>query len=196
MKKISRVCALALLLAGSLALADAYDDAVNAFKAAGQSASFFSHSYGYAVFPTVGKAGFGVGAAHGTGKVYAHGKYIGDTSVTQVSAGLQIGAEAYREIIFFKDKRALDEFKSGNFELGAGISATVIASSASASTGTQGSTAGASHQLDATTAGAWHKGVAVFTITKGGAMAAAAVEGQKFSYKPSQVASASESESR
>src|SRR3974390_811854 len=109
MKTISRVCALALLLVGSVALANDYTDAINAFKAAGQSASFFPNSYGYAVFPTVGKAGFGIGAAHGKGKVYAQDKYIGDTSVTQVSAGLQIGAEAYREIIFFKDKRSLDE---------------------------------------------------------------------------------------
>ncbi len=197
MRTMSRICMLTLLLAGGVALADSYDDAISAFMAAGQSGSYFEKSYGYAVFPTVGKAGFGVGAAHGKGKVYEKGKYIGDTSVTQLSAGLQIGAQAYSEILFFKDKRALDEFKSGNFEVGADMGVTVITASASAGTGTQGSTAGASgSHKEAVTAGGWHKGIAIFAITKGGAMAAAAVQGQKFSYKPSELASSSESEQR
>jgi len=37
---------------------------------------------------------------------------------------------------------------------------------------------------DATTAGKYHKGMAVFTIVKGGAMYEMSVAGQKFSYKP------------
>ena len=35
--------------------------------------------------------------------------------MTQVSVGFQAGGQAYSEIIFFKDKRALQEFTSGNF---------------------------------------------------------------------------------
>jgi hypothetical protein len=37
---------------------------------------------------------------------------------------------------------------------------------------------------DAKTAGKYYKGVAVFTIVKGGAMYQATVAGQKFSYHP------------
>ena len=71
-----------------------YDDTIKVFKNAGESGDFFSKSYGYAVFPTIGKAGFGIGGAHGTGKVYTKGKYVGDTSMTQVTIGLQLGGQA------------------------------------------------------------------------------------------------------
>jgi len=37
---------------------------------------------------------------------------------------------------------------------------------------------------DAVTAGKYYKGMAVFTIVKGGAMYEATVSGQKFSFKP------------
>jgi lipid-binding SYLF domain-containing protein len=166
------------------ALADSYSDTVSLFKNAGASAGFFKSSYGYAVFPTIGKGGLVVGAAHGTGRVYSQGKYIGDSSMTQVSVGLQAGGQAYSEIVFFEDKRALDEFTSGNFSFSGNVSAVAITAGASASAGTGGSTAGASGgKKDATTAGQYQKGVAVFTIAKGGLMYEASVAGQKFSYK-------------
>jgi hypothetical protein len=69
--------AAALMLWGAAAWADSYTDTAALFKNAGQSASFFHNSYGYAVFPTVGKGGFVVGAAHGSGHVYRHGRYGG-----------------------------------------------------------------------------------------------------------------------
>jgi uncharacterized membrane protein len=99
----------------------------------GHEHQVFDNSYGYAVFPTIGKGGLGVGAAHGKGRVYAQGKYVGDTSMTQVSFGLQAGGQAYSQIIFFEDKRAFDEFTSGNFEFGAGVSAVAITAGASRS---------------------------------------------------------------
>jgi lipid-binding SYLF domain-containing protein len=158
---------------------------IQLFKNAGESAGYFGSSYGYAVFPTIGKGGLVIGGAHGDGRVYAKGKHIGDTSMTQVSVGLQAGGEAYSEIIFFHDKRALDEFTSGNFEFGAGVNAIAITAAASANTGTTGSGAAASGgKNDAKTAGSYHKGIAVFTIAKGGLMAEASVSGQKFKYSP------------
>mgnify|MGYP000382107986 CR=1 FL=1 len=57
-------------LGSSPTLADAYDDAINVFRNAGESGAFFEKSYGYAVFPTIGKGGIGIGGAHGSGKVY------------------------------------------------------------------------------------------------------------------------------
>ena len=78
----------ALLLAASAATAGDTEDTINLFKHAGASADFFHHCYGYAVFPTIGKGAFIVGGAHGNGRVYARGKYIGDTALTQVSVGL------------------------------------------------------------------------------------------------------------
>ena len=174
-----------LVLASGLARADEYTDTINLFKNAGQSASFFDMSYGYAVFPTIAKGGLGVGAAHGSGRVFRKGEYVGDTSVTQVSVGLQAGGQAFSQMIFFEDERAFNEFTSGNFEFDASISAVAITASAGGNVGTQGASAAASGgKKDANTAGGFHKGVAVFTVVKGGAMYEAAVAGQKFKYKP------------
>ena len=184
---LAQVCTLFLSLVAlpfAYAVADDYDDTVKIFRDAGQSGTYFSNSYGYAVFPTIGKGGLIVGGEHGSGRVYAKGTYVGDTSVTEVSVGLQAGGEAFSEIIFFQDKRAFDEFTKGTFEFGAEAQAIAITSAASAQTGTSGSTAGASGgQHDAKTAGGYHKGMAVFTVAKGGAMFAASIGGQKFSYK-------------
>ena len=187
MKLISSVLAMmAMLAVTSVASADDYTDTMQLFKNAGESASFFSTAYGYAVFPTIGKGGLIVGAAHGNGHVYEKGKYIGNTSMTQVSVGFQAGGQAYSQIVFFEDKRALDEFTNGNFEFEAGASAVAITAAASGTAGTQGASAGASGgKKDANTVGsAYYKGMAVFTIVKGGAMFQASVAGQKFTYKP------------
>jgi lipid-binding SYLF domain-containing protein len=184
--KIVRICALALFMAFVTGTAWADDDAetIQLFKNAGQSSSFFAKSYGYAVFPTIGKAGLGIGGAHGEGNVYEKGKVIGETKMNQLSIGLQAGGQAYSEIVFFKDKRALDEFTSGNFEFGAGVNAIAITASAGAETGTSGSSAGASGgKKDAATAGGFHKGMAVFTIAKGGLMYEASISGQKFKFE-------------
>lgn len=184
-KALLSLCVLVIALVTANVRADPYADTIDLFKNAGQSGSFFTNSYGYAVFPTISKGAFVVGGAHGKGRVYERGKYVGDTTITKVSIGLQAGAEAYSQIVFFQDKRALDEFTSGNFEFGAGVSAVVITAAASGEAGTTGANVSASGgKKDATTAGAYHKGMAVFTIVKGGAMAEASVAGQKYSYTP------------
>jgi lipid-binding SYLF domain-containing protein len=168
------------------ARADEYSDTVTIFKGAGESSKFFGRSYGYALFPTIGKGGIGIGGAHGKGRVYRQGAYIGDTSMTQLTIGLQLGGQAYSQIIFFQDKRALDEFTSGNFEFGAQASAVAITAGASAGTGTSGSSAGASGgKHDASTVSTdFYKGMMVFTVAKGGLMYAATIGGQKFDYTP------------
>jgi lipid-binding SYLF domain-containing protein len=175
----------AMLLASGPAFADKYSDTIDLFKNAGQSGSFFGKSYGYAVFPTIGKGGLVIGGAHGEGRVYEQGKHVGDTSMTQLSIGFQAGGQGFSEIIFFKDKRSFDEFTSGNFEFGANASAVVITAAASGSAATTGASGGASGgKKDAATAGEYHKGLAVFMIVKGGLMYEASVSGQKFKYKP------------
>ena len=175
-----------MLLAAGIARADRYTDTIALFKNAGASATFFGPSYAYAVFPLIGEGGFIAGAAHGTGRVYVGGKVVGHSSMTQLSLGFQAGGKAYSEIIFFEDKRALDEFQSGSFEFEAGASAIAVTASANASAGTTGAESGASAgEKDARTdAAGYLKGMAVFSIAKGGLMYAAAIAGQKFSYTP------------
>ncbi|MEP7063422.1 MAG: lipid-binding SYLF domain-containing protein [Betaproteobacteria bacterium] len=167
----------------SSAWADDYQNAINVFKKAGESGTLFKSAYGYAVFPTIGKAGVGIGGAYGKGRVYEKGRWAGNTSVTQLSVGFQLGGQAYSEIIFFEDKRAFDDFTSGNFEFGAEASAIAITAAAGAQANTTGASASASAgQNDARTAGGYHKGMATFTVAKGGLMYAATVSGQKFRY--------------
>lgn len=162
-----------------------YADAIALFRNAGQSGEFFHHCYGYAIFPTIGEGAFVVGGAGGKGGVFAADRLVGEATMGQVSVGFQLGGKAYSEIIFFESKSALDEFESGSFEFGADASVTAITASASATAGTNGAAAGASGgQKDAVTTGHYYKGMAVFTIAKGGLMYQAAVAGQKFSFKP------------
>ncbi len=126
---------------------------------------FFDKAYGFAVFPTIGKGGFGIGGAYGKGMVYKKGEPIGSSSMAQLTIGFQLGGQAYQEIIFFKDKKALEHFTGGNFEFGAQASAIAVTAGASA---------------DA----AYSDGVAVFTLPKGGLMYEASIGGQKFSFDP------------
>ena len=161
------------------------DATVELFRNAGESAQFFNSAYGYAVFPTIGKGGLGVGGAHGTGRVFERGVYVGDASMTQLTAGFQAGGQAYSQIIFFQDKRALDEFRRGNFEFGAQANAVVITAGANAQASTGGSSAGVSGgRKDASTAGGYYKGMAVFTIAKGGLMYEVSLGGQKYNFTP------------
>lgn len=169
-----------------MALADSYSDAVNVFKSSGITKSFFNKSHGYAIFPTVGKGGIGIGGAYGEGRVYEKGKMTGTVSLAKLSIGFQLGGQAFSEIIFFRDKRAYNEFTSGNFEFDASASAVAITAGAQAKAGTEGATAGANvggsrgEQADI----GYTKGMAVFVHTKGGLMYEAAIGGQKFTFTP------------
>ena len=141
-------------------------DAVDVLKKADPSLKkFFDHSAGYVVFPGVGKGGLVVGGAGGSGILFEHGKAVGKATLSQVTIGAQVGGQAYYEIIFFETAETLAAFKTGEWTMAAQVSAVALKSGASA---------------DA----AYKNGVAVFTLSKGGAMAEASVGGQKFGYKP------------
>ena len=118
---------------------------------------------GYAIFPSVAKGGLGIGAAKGKGQVFEKGKLTGEARLTQVSIGLQAGGQAYSEYILFEDQTSLDNFRKGNFEFSAQVSAVAA---------TAGVSANAKYE----------NGIMVLTIAKGGLMYEAAVGGQKFKY--------------
>lgn len=140
-------------------------EAVRAFQEADPSLRrFFASAHAYAVFPTVGKGGFGIGGAYGKGLVWRNGKVIGETSLTQLTIGFQLGGQAYREIIFFRDKPTLQAFTRGSYQFSAQASAVAA-------------TYGASADAD------YDNGVAVFTLAKGGLMYEASIGGQKFTYQ-------------
>lgn len=126
--------------------------------------SIFDKAYGYVIFPNVGKGGIGVGGAAGNGAVYEGNRVVGMAKLSQVSIGFQAGGQAYREVIFFESKEALQRFKESKFEFAAQVSA--VAAKAGAS--------GNAKYTD---------GVMVFTMQKGGLMYEASVGGQKFKYE-------------
>jgi lipid-binding SYLF domain-containing protein len=104
--------------------------------------------------------------------------------MTQITVGFQLGGQAFSQIIFFEDKRAFDEFTGGNFEFGAQATAVAITAGASAQAGTTGPSASASGtQHRSKNIAEYYKGMAVFTVTKGGLMYEASIGGQKFNYK-------------
>ncbi len=184
--RLNLLAVLLLLISASGSVwADDYADTVKIFKEAGASAGFFDDSYGYAVFPTIGKGGVGVGGAYGKGRVYKKGAYVGDTSMKQLTVGWQFGGQGYSQIVFFQDQRAFDEFTTGKFEFGVQATAVAITAGASASANTSGSSTSASGgKHDASTAGSYNKGMATFIVAKGGLMYEASIGGQKFNYKP------------
>jgi len=169
----------------NIAQADNYSNTIELFKKSQAVQPFFKNAYGYAVFPTIGKGGVGIGGAFGKGQVYRGGKVTGTTSLIKGTIGFQLGGQAFSEMIFFQDKRAYNEFTSGNFEFDANASAVAITAGAQAKAGTKGATAGASAG-PATGAQAptrYSSGMAIFVHAKGGLMYEATIGGQKFSFK-------------
>ena len=170
----------------NLARADSYSDSIGVFKKSPEVQPFFQSAYGYAVFPTIGKGGLGIGGAFGNGQVYQGGKITGTSTLVKLSIGFQAGGQAFSEIIFFQDKRAYDEFTSGDFAFDATASAVAITAGAQAKAGTTGATAGASAgpETGKQAPAKYTKGMAVFIHAKGGLMYEATVGGQKFSFTP------------
>lgn len=126
---------------------------------------FFNDSHGYAIFPSVGKGAIGIGGAYGQGEVYEKGKLIGLATLSQVTIGVQLGGQAYIEIVFFEDKGTLASFKESRTSISAQVSAVAAAAGAAA------------HAK-------YEYGVAIFTLQKNGLMFEASVGGQKFKFTP------------
>jgi len=128
-------------------------------------ARLFGNSAGYAIFPKVAKGGLGIGAARGRGQLFEKGRLLGETKLTQVTIGLQAGGQVYAEVIFFENETTLTNFKEGNVEFSAQVSAVAAAEGVAKNA-------------------KFEHGVAVFTLAKAGLMYEASVGGQKFGYEP------------
>ena len=179
-----------MVLSVQPAVADDISTTIDNFRSAGAD-DFNDNSYGYAVFPSIGKGGIGIGGAHGKGEVFVGGKRVGQTKMNQITYGLQLGGQVYSQMIFFRDKRAFEDFSSGNFEFGAQATAVALTAGAQASTSTGGGgNTSAGTDADSSKVNANERqydgrsGMAVFTIAKGGLMYEATLGGQKFKYEP------------
>jgi len=176
MMKMMKILTLALLFAGlfsSAAMAgwDPADEtharvSVDSFRNNSGLSRFFESAYGFVVFPDVYKGGFMLlGGGRGKGYVYEQNNLVGRSMITQLNVGPQLGGQSFSEIIFFRGVNDLENFKKGNYQLSAQVSAIIV-------------TTGMATNTD------YSNGVAVFILPKAGVMAEATVGGQKFSYRP------------
>jgi len=146
--------------------------AINTFKQTDPTLdNFFTNSAAYAVFPSIVEGALIVGGAHGKGIVYQNGQLIGQATVTKGTVGAQAGGQTFSELIFFQTPQSFQEFKQGNFEFSAGMNAVAA-------------NTGVGKVTD------YRNGVAVFTTSRSGLMAKAAIGGQKFTYTPLAVGAA------
>ncbi len=190
MKKLSVVSFIAIIFGiSTLAVAAEvkdYSRTIDVFRSSPVVARYLENSYGYAVFPTIGKAGYVIGGSYGEGQVYRGGKVTGTTKVIEGSIGFQLGGKIFSEIIFFLDKRTYAKFTSGNFEFDATAQAVVITAGGEAQIGTAGASAGASAgpRTGVQAETGFINGMATFIQTKGGLMYEFSIGGQKFSFTP------------
>ena len=122
---------------------------------------------GVAVFPHVGEGGYVIGGSYGRGVVLVDGELAGYCDITSGTFGWQIGGQEYSQVIFFADADALREFQRGDLGFDAGASATIASA-------------------DASTNADYEDGVAVYTFDGDGAMVAATIGAQSFSYQPAE----------
>lgn len=184
MKRITLIIAIVGLFATHSAFAASLTDCqttMKRFSELGNVPAMLSQAYGYAILPTIGKAGMGIGGAAGSGCVFAGGKHTGDVKMGQVSIGWQLGGQAYSQLILFKNADTYKEFTEGQFEFGADATAVALTYGAQAGASTQGASASAG---DTKAVGSWKRGMAIYTLAKGGLMYEASIGGQKFSFTP------------
>ena len=129
-----------------------------------RSAMYFEQAYGFAILPSVTRAAVGFGGAYGKGFVIEGDNLIGTTGFWQFTSGLQLGANNFSMIVFFKDQEALEYFKAREMQF-AGQAGLAVATF-----GVAGNPS-------------YNEGVAIITMTRLGLMADFSYGGLKFTYK-------------
>jgi len=126
---------------------------------------FLNSAKGVLVIPDIVKAGLGVGGQYGEGALRIGGKTVEYYSIAAGSVGLQVGAQKMNLILVFRQDEALKKFRASS-----GWKAGVDASVAFVDVGAEKS-------LDTVKA---NEPIVGFVFGQKGAMAAATVEGAKF----------------
>jgi lipid-binding SYLF domain-containing protein len=131
----------------------------------GSGKAFIEAAEGVLVFPSVLKAGIGIGGEYGEGALRIDGKTVDYYSTAAGSIGLQLGAESKTVIIVFLDKDALARFReSAGWEVGVDGSVVLIS-------------VGAGGSIDTTNI---KDPIVGFVMTNKGLMFNVTLEGSKF----------------
>ena len=83
-------------------------------KEVGGGKRFLESAEGVLVFPSVIKAGIGIGGEYGEGALRIDGKTVDYYSTAAASIGLQLGAQSRTVILVFLDKKALQDFRNSS----------------------------------------------------------------------------------
>lgn len=139
-----------------------------AFRKDERLAPFFEQAEVIAVYPFSIRGATGVGAAYGSGLVFDRSERpIGYTRMYQLTGGPQIGAQVYRQILFFKSREVYENFRdsrawaefAGQFN----AAATVVGISSTPS---------------------FSYDIALFTQLRGGLLLEASVSGHRYTFGP------------
>ncbi len=142
--------------------------AVAEFADLEQLTPFFEEAIAYAVYPGAFRVTTGFGGGYGSGWLLRNGEIVGRTKLFQLTLGVNLGAEWYRQILFFKTEDALKQWKRGTF---------VLAGEAGAAAGTWGASASPSFSTE----------IALFTKLRGGLLVEASVGTHRYEYAPIKV---------
>lgn len=77
-------------------------------------ARFLDRASGVLVFPSVLKAGFGIGGEYGEGALRIGGKTVDYYNTAAASIGFQIGAQSKSIVIVFMNSEALADFRNAD----------------------------------------------------------------------------------
>ena len=104
------------------------DTALKKFtKDVGGAQKFLKNAKGVLVFPSVIKAGFGIGGEYGEGALRISGKTVDYYGTAAASIGFQLGAQSKTIIIVFLENDALKNFRnSTGWEIGVDGSVALV----------------------------------------------------------------------
>jgi lipid-binding SYLF domain-containing protein len=128
-------------------------------------AQTIQQAYGFAVFPSVGRAAVALGCSYGLGEVFKHGKLIGYAALVQLTVGVQVGGQTFSELVLFQDENALDRFKQSKVGFAANASTVIVKAGAAATND-------------------YKSGMQVFVASEGGLMLELAIGAQKLVFRP------------
>ena len=135
------------------------------YNEVGSGKKFVESAEGVLVFPSVFKAGLGVGGEYGEGALRIDSKTVDYYSTAAGSIGFQLGAQSKTVILVFLDKDTLDTFRnSAGWEVGVDGSVALI-------------TVGAEGSIDTTNI---KEPIVGFVMTNKGLMFNVTLEGSKF----------------
>lgn len=142
---------------------ESVESALSEFRSQEVLTPFFDQAVGYVVFPASFRAGGGFGGAYGSGWLLESGEVTGRVTLFELFVGANLGAQAYRSILFFKSEKVLEEFKSGRFEFTGQANATVATLGVGATP-------------------SFNREVAMFTRIRGGLLLEASVGTQRYDF--------------